>query len=222
MEVANLVASDGSSGDQFGISVAISGERLVVGAYLDNAPRVDSGSAYVFERSAAGDWVEVAKLVPSDGSAHDRFGLSVGLSGRRLVAGAYLDDAPSVDSGSAYVFERRAGAWIETARLVASDGSADDLFGFSVGISGRRLIVGALLDDDAGVDAGSAYVFERSAGAWAEVAKLRAPDGSGGDAFGVSVGISSERMLTGASGDDGARGSAYVFEGLSVGGRQSD
>jgi hypothetical protein len=190
---------------------------------LDDAAGADSGSAYVFERSAAGEWVETTKLVASDGSPDDRFGLSVDVHGRRLVAGAYLADAAGPDSGSAYVFEQHARAWTETTKILASEGSADELFGFSVGISGRRLVVGVLLDDDVGADAGSAYVYERHAGGtWAEVAKLIASDGSAGDAFGVSVGISGEQMLIGASGDDSARGAAYVFDGLGLGTRRLD
>ena len=209
-EVAKLTAADGATGDFLGRSVALSGNRAVVGAPGDDGNGNDAGSAYVFERAAGGRWREVAKLLAADGSRSYAFGLSVALSGDRVIVGG---------SGSAYVFERAAGGgWDEVAKL--------DVFGASgqssVAISGDRAIVGARFETDNGTRSGAAYVFERAAGGgWNEVTKLIAADGAQGDIFGSSVALSGGRAIVGAQRDDDNgfnSGSAYVFERTAGGG----
>lgn len=100
------------------------------------------------------------KLTSSDAAAGDTFGISVSVSGDTALIGARLDDDAGSNSGSAYVFERIGGAWMEVAKLTASDETAGDNFGFTVSVSGETTLIGALFDDDAGPDSGSAYVFE--------------------------------------------------------------
>ena len=215
LEVDKLTASDGAAGDQFGESVSLSGDRALVGAQFDNDLGTDSGSAYVYERQGDGSWLEVDKITASDGAAGDRLGVSVSLSGTRALVAAYLDDDLGTDSGSAYVFERQGdGSWLEIDKLTASDGAALDQFGISVSLSeGTRALVGAWMDDDLGSNSGSAYVFERQGdGSWLEVDKLTACDGAADDVFGISVSLSGDGALVGASGDDTNSGSAYVFE----------
>jgi uncharacterized protein (DUF2345 family) len=216
---ARLTASDGAAGDQFGASVAISGDTVVVGAYYDDIGGKDNqGSAYVFVRPGGGwvDMTETARLTASDGAAGDQFGASVAISGDTVVVGAPYDDGYK---GSAYVFVRPAGVWATTstytARLTASDRAANDYFGASVAISGDTVVVGAYGDDS---EKGSAYVFVRPVGGWVdmtETAKLTASDGEAGDRFGYSVAISGDTVVVGAYGDDigsnADQGSAYVF-----------
>ena len=213
LEVAELTASDGTADDYFGYSVSLAGDLTLLGAFGDDGL---SGSAYVFERQGDGSWLEVDKLTASDGAADDWFGRSVSLSGDRALVGARYDDDLGEDSGSAYVFERqRDGSWLETAKLTASDGDADDRLGTSVSLSGDRALVGANFDDDLGMSSGSAYVFERQGdGSWPEVAKLTASDGTFEDFFGRSVSLLDDRALVGATSDDDmgeGSGSAYVF-----------
>ena len=209
-----LVASDGNENDYFGVSVSIEGDRAIVGAYLDDDNGTDSGSVYVYERNANGNWTET-KLLASDGVSGDRFGWSVSIDGDRAIVGAILDGDNGAQSGSAYLFERNAaGVWIES-KLLASDGAAGDLFGRSVSIDGDRAIVGATLDDDNGDQSGSVYVYERDAGGnWVEN-KLTASDGAAEDYFGDSVSIHGNRAIVGAREDDdygSQAGSAYVYE----------
>ncbi|UCF08001.1 MAG: thrombospondin type 3 repeat-containing protein, partial [Thermoplasmata archaeon] len=106
-----------------------------------------------------------------------------------------------------WVFEQK-------AKLTASDGAAEDMFGGSVAIDGDTIVIGAPNDDDAGTDSGSAYVFVRSGGVWSQEAKLTANDASTFDWFGTSVSISGDRIVVGAPFDDDMgfnSGSAYVF-----------
>ncbi|MCH8153131.1 MAG: FG-GAP repeat protein, partial [Planctomycetes bacterium] len=221
-QTAKLTASDGAAGDEFGISVSISGEVIVVGAYRDDDNGADSGSAYVFQKPVGGwvDMTQTATLTAFDGAAGDRFGGSVSISGEVLVVGARLDDDNGGSSGSAYVFVKPPGGWVgmtETAKLTAADGAVNDFFGGSVSISGEVAVVGALGDDDNGSFSGSAYVFEEPVGGWADMtqtAKLTAADSAASDQFGVSVSISGELAVVGAwrDNDNGdASGSAYVY-----------
>jgi len=155
-----LIASDGMADDVFGTSCAISGDTVVIGARsADSDTGANSGAAYVFVRSGS-SWLQQAKLTAGDGASGDQFGNSVAISGDTLVVGAYLDDDAGMDSGSAYVFVRSGSSWLQQAKLTAGDGAATDIFGSSVAISGDTAVVGAYLDDDAGMDSGSAYIYQ--------------------------------------------------------------
>jgi hypothetical protein len=163
---AKLNASDMTAGDSFGWSVALSGNTALIGAYTDD-PALGfpaAGSAYVFVRSA-GIWTQQAKLNASDMTGGDDFGYSVAVSGDMAVVGALRNDHGALEDnpGSAYVFVKPPGGWIdmtETAKLIASDAADYDYFGHSVALAGDTAVIGAWEDDHAGgEDAGSAYVF---------------------------------------------------------------
>jgi FG-GAP repeat len=208
-----LLASDATAGDLFGASVALDGTTAVVGAASQGAVAYRAGAVYVFERQA-GQYVEVQKLMASDASAQDEFGFAVALDGDRLLVGARYGDAPgATDSGAVYVFERSAGVWTETAKLVASDAAPIDYFGQSLDLDGDLAVVGAWGDDDAGTGTGSAYVF-REAGGWTEEQKLLAGDAAAIDYFGFDVAVQGNVIAVGATGWDGASGDegvVYIF-----------
>ncbi|MCH2162470.1 MAG: FG-GAP repeat protein, partial [Phycisphaerales bacterium] len=191
-----VVASEGATGDQFGYSVSISGDTMVVGVPGDNDNGSLSGSAYIFERNGNGAFSQVEKLVAKDGEAGDHFGTSVSISGDLVVVGAYLDSPKGENSGSAYIFERDGnGAFSQVEKLVPNDGASDDFFGSSVFISGETVVVGMTGDSDNGANSGSAYIFERNGnGAFSQVEKLVPSDGASGDHFGWSVSISGETV----------------------------
>lgn len=159
-ESAKLIASDGEANNTFGLSVAVSGDTVVVGAHLDDGGQ---GSAYVFVKPAGG-WAgllqESAKLVASDGAQFDlvftAFGESVAVSGVTVVVGAAGDDVgTNSDQGSVYVFVKPIGGWAgllqENAKLTASDGAADNRFGFSVDASGDTVVVGTFFATSRGL-----------------------------------------------------------------------
>ena len=135
-------------------------------------------------------------------------------SGDTAVVGAFLDNSPLPDAGSAYIFVRTGGVWTQQAKLTASDAAAGDRFGTSVAVSGDTAVVGAYFDDDAGSSSGSAYAFVRTGGVWMQQAKLTASDAAANDQFGYSVALSGDTAVVGAYQDDDAgsnSGSAYVF-----------
>jgi hypothetical protein len=208
-----LTAGDAAAGDQFGRSVALSGDTAVVGSHLDDDTDTDSGSAYVFTRSGT-TWTQQAKLTASDAAAADWFGISVAIDGDTIVVGALFGEGAGADSGSAYVFTRSGTTWTQQAKLTASDGEPVDEFGISVAIEGDTAVVGSHFDGDAGFFSGSAYVFTRSGTTWTQQAKLTASDAAALDRFGNSVALSGDTAVVGASFGDAAfpdSGSAYVF-----------
>ena len=213
-ETHKLTASDAATGDDFGGSVAIDGDYVVVGAFLDTSEvSSEAGSAYVFRRT--GDtWTETHKLTASDAASRDWFGVSVAVAGDDVIAGAVLDDDGGKDSGSAYVYRRNGDTWTETDELTASDAEAGSGFGSSVAIDGDDAIIGAYSDDDVAPGAGATYIFRRTGDTWTETHKLTASDAEAGSAFGWSVAIDGDYAVAGAYSDDDVApgaGATYIF-----------
>ena len=217
-ETAKLTAADAAVDDEFGISVAVHGNTIVIGAYQhDPDSKSDAGAVYVFTKPN-GDWVATstaAKLTASDGAEGDRFGYSVAVHENTVVVGAYRHDTNgNSNAGATYVFTKPVGGdWTSTStssKLTASDGVAVDYFGHSVAVHGDIILVGAFRHDLTG----AAYVFTRPGGGWvatSTAAKLTASDGKHDDQFGRSVAVDGDTVVIGAQQDDGLRGSAYVF-----------
>jgi hypothetical protein len=156
-------------------------------------------------------WNETQKLLASDGQSGDFFGQAVSLNGDTVLIGAPWDDDNGQDAGSAYIFIRSGTTWVQQAKLLASDGAPGDEFGFSVTLQGDTALIGAYMaDTDAGLQAGSVYVFTRSGVTWTQEAKLEASDGSELAYFGVSVALDGNTAFIGAW-VDGGTGAAYVF-----------
>ncbi len=256
---AYLKASNTGAGDEFGFSVAISGDIVVVGArYEDSASTginedggndgaPDSGAAYVFVRTGA-QWSQQAYLKAGNAGSEDLFGFSVGVSGNTVVVGAYQEDGSSLvvngpyndnfsNSGAAYVFVRTGAQWSQQAYLKASNAEVDDRFGYSVGISGDTIVAGAWAEDSLAMgvngfqgngtpESGAAYVFVRTGAQWSQQAYLKAHNTGVLDHFGMSVAVSGDTVVVGATGEssnstgvngDGGNndavfaGAAYVF-----------
>jgi hypothetical protein len=155
---AKLLASDGAAGDNFGCFVSLYGDTALIGACAFDFS--GSGSAYVFTRTGT-TWTQEAKLLASDGAAGDWFGTCVSLDGDTALIGSVLDDDNGGNSGSAYVFTRTGTTWTQEAKLLASDGAANDQLGCWVSLDGDTALIGAPFDDDNGKDSGSAYVFTK-------------------------------------------------------------
>lgn len=229
-QVAKLTSTGSMTGDMFGKSVAINDDYAIVGAPTHYSVG-GNGAAYVFEKPGGG-WSNMAsetqKLTASDGAPSDYFGCSVDVDGNVAVIGAEGDDHPqgSWGAGAAYIFERGGSSWSEKSKLIASDRDpleADSL-GNSVAISGQYVIAGNYCDDDFGIEAGAAYIFEEPGGGWhagqtlTETAKVTASGmgASSWDEFGFSVAIDGTQAVVGAPWDDFSgndyAGSVYIFE----------
>mmetsp|Transcript_3004 Transcript_3004/g.5350 ORF Transcript_3004/g.5350 Transcript_3004/m.5350 type:complete len:658 (-) Transcript_3004:195-2168(-) len=243
---SSFVLNDGVSyGDQFGESVAISEDSttVVVGAPKDDKHGIVAGAIYVMEEPFAITTPPI-RLVSDDMSFNDGFGGSVSVSATtvggddspirvtNVVAGAPFDDDFGSKSGGVYVFAKfdgnipdspcgaetriEAGKWIQCKKLLPDDGGTNDLFGKVVDIAGRTIVVGAMWDDDKGIDSGAAYVFSLDDGGnWSFQQKLHSTNfQSRASRFGVSVATSGGRIVVGADLDDSSgddSGAAYIF-----------
>ena len=230
-ESARLSASDNAILNYFGMSVAVSndGSVIAVGAPFANSAK---GAAYLFV-APVGGWVtttsQTAKLTASDGAANNYLGWSVALSGdgSTVVAGAgYATVGGKAAQGAAYLFAKPAGGWAsgtQTAKLIASDGAANDTLGNSVAISGDggTVVVGAN-GAKVGVNyqQGAAYLFVKPGGEWvsaSQTAKLTASDGVPYDGLGFSLALSGDggTVVAGASnatvGGKSQQGAAYLY-----------
>ncbi|MEO6489205.1 MAG: hypothetical protein ABIO04_04620 [Ferruginibacter sp.] len=211
-EYQPAVSNDGMRGDIFGVSVCMSDNFAIVGAPYDSVgSNAKQGSAYIFSFNGS-SWVQQQKLVANDGAGGDYFGYSVSISGNYAIVGAPLDAIGAVTGqGSAYIFFYNGTTWVQQQKITASDGLADDHFGFTVAITSSFALIG-VKDDDIGANLsqGSSYVYNNNAGVWSQQPRLTADDGTANEAFGTSVALSGNYAVIGAYGD-GPLGSAYVF-----------
>jgi hypothetical protein len=173
---AYLKAPNAEAGDSFGISVAVSGDTVVVGAIQESSNQTtitngttasadntatNSGAAYVFTRSGSA-WTQQAYLKAPNAEASDSFGTSVAVSGDTVVVGAIGEDSSqttitngttasadnsAAQAGAAYVFTRSGSTWTQQAYLKAPNAEANDNFGYSVAVSGDTVVVGAIGED---------------------------------------------------------------------------
>ena len=158
-----MFASDGTDDDSFGKALALQGDRLVIGAPYAEPEGVETGAAYIFERSA-GAWAEVAQLRSTEPEYQDRFGASVALDGDIVLVGATGEDDGGYSTGAAYRFEHRDGSWVAISRLVATDPDPYDSLGRSVSVHGELGSVGGIGFDGAIPNIGAVLVYDFSVG----------------------------------------------------------
>jgi len=236
-QVKKLAASDATEGDEFGFSVTIERDTIVVGAPFRSG---SAGSAYVFERNFEGaeNWGQVTRLGAGDADAGDQFGFSVSVSAATAVVGArystvtvevddnYWEEPVKVrldNAGSVYFFDRDLGGaenWGQRKKRTAFNARAGDQFGFAVSNLESRAIVGSRIAGDR--RSGGAYVFERDRGArnrWGFVKRLDASNQARWDQYGFDVAVSSNAVVVGApntdsecpSDQDCDSGSIYIY-----------
>ncbi len=228
IEKQKLIAFDDEAIDQYGISVSVSGDVIVIGApWQDEAcgggPDCNAGAAYVY-RFTGETWELDQKLMASDPDFGDAFGLTVSISGNTILVGAPRNNDDGSNSGSAYIFQFDGDNWNELQKLTASDAQVSDEFGWGVSINGDLALIGAGRDDTAcpeniSCDSGSAYVFRFDGKLWVQEQKLEAPDMALGDQFGRSVSIDGDYALVGSRWNDDLcpedpdcdSGAAYLF-----------
>lgn len=213
-----LFAADGGSYDQFGNAIALSGNYLVVGAPgATIGGNLGQGAVYVFSDSG-GSWAQLQKLEAPDGVAGDEFGDAVAVGNGHILVGArYAKVGANVQQGAVYDFDLVAGSWTNGPKLVASDGTANALFGKALALGGTMAVIGAPGAAISGEAArGTAYVFNYANGAWSQSQKLVASDGTAGDLFGSAVAFDSGHALIAApDASTAARvnlGKVYAYE----------
>ncbi len=214
-----LLADDGEIGDGFGRAIAISGDRLLIGAPSAQVAGDQAGVAYLFRRTD-GEWREEARLSGGGGGVRAGFGRTLALDGGTALIGAPGDQDAGSGAGAAYVFVRRKQGWEREVKLLAADPSLDAQFGSALALTGDRALIGAYRDSEQGRLAGAAYLFERTDDGWQQVQKLTPTDARAGQYFGYAVALADDWALIGAWGDDDKghhAGAVYLFEHTDAG-----
>jgi hypothetical protein len=230
--IQKITPTDREADDEFGSSIAIDGDYIIVGTHLEGmVPEQQSGAAYVFKRDGSGTWNETQKLTATIREAYAFYGWSVALKGDRAIVGAMNEDAPLLpSSGAAYFYEldTATGTWNFAERTQSSDIEIGDFYGYSVAIEGDSAIVGARSEDhdliggSEKIAAGAAYVYEHDSitSGWNEVQKIIASDRGFGDFFGSSAAMSGGHYIISSRFEDEDAlgqntapdaGSAYIF-----------
>ena len=176
-QIFKIPHPDTTTGNAFGSSVSIDGDRALVGASAENICGPNSGAAYVFERdSTEGTWSQVARLTPRDCVIGDFFGRSLSISGDRAVVAASGSFPSRNSANAAYVFERQEdGAWREVSKITHKSDVEEGSFAASVSLDGERLLVATSGDPIRHEYSGAAYIYERKdEGTWVRKADSQA------------------------------------------------
>ena len=200
-----LTAFDGAASDYFGSSVATTDDKIIVGATGDDDNGSSSGSVYVYDANDLS--ATPTKLTAFDGAANDYFGHRVAVTSDKIIVGATGDES---STGSVYVYDANDLSATPT-KLTAFDGVSAAYFGYSVAVTGDKVIVGAYGDDDNGNVSGSVYVYDAN-DLSAQPTKLTAFDGVSAAYFGWSVAATGDKVIVGAKEDNSGRGAVYVFD----------
>lgn len=211
-----LLASDGRANDQFGVTVAVENDIVVVGApNSDDQTLLDTGAVYIYEANGGGGYTET-KLTASDESNFAYFGSSVAIDDGVIVVGASNETI----MGAVYVYEPDGGGGYTETKLLASDRpdwdffSDGDAFGASVAIDNGVIAVGAFRNDATDFNSGAAYVYTPDGGGGYTEAKLTPTAGAANGQFGYSVAVQGGTVIVGANAESNGvttTGAAYVF-----------
>ncbi|KAA3649812.1 MAG: hypothetical protein DWP95_01825 [Proteobacteria bacterium] len=213
VQIDKLTANDAASGDEFGSSISLQGDRVLIGAPRDDDNAYNSGTVYIFEFNGL-SWNQAGKLLPDNTVFEELFGSAVSLDNNRALVGASNGvNSSNVRTGTAYVFHFNGSSWNQAGKFRPSDGTATNYFGFSVSLSGDYALVGA---HGHGFYTGAAYLYYYDGNSWGQEVKLTGDDSELEDAFGISVSLNANRALIGAyRGDNLSQvdsGAIYIFD----------
>jgi hypothetical protein len=210
-----ITASDGATGDNFGMAVSLSGDYLMIGTPYDVNSGKTCGTVYVYKYNA-GTWAKHSILVSSDSANNDRFGSAVCVKGNQAIVGSYYKGS---QKGQAYIFtfSSTTSKWLQTAILSAPSPTNYDQFGFSVAIDGDYAMAGTPQDDENASNSGSVFVYKKNlSGVWSYSAICTASDYELSAYFGCAIAMADPYAVIGARNADysgiAAGGGAYVFK----------
>ncbi len=203
---------------KFGWAVSMYNDKAIIGTTEDRYNNTDliPGSAFIFSLQGS-TWVQTAKLTPADTQDGDNFGCAVNLNGDYAIVGAFEDNDHGTSSGSAYVYHYEGGAWQMQQKLSAANGVSADNYGWSVGITQNRAVVGAYHSNKDYNDTGSAYVYSRNNTTWSLDQELIAADRALADQAGWFVSVSGDNVLVGAPRWDINRSVPSIDQGTNEG-----
>jgi len=191
-QLQKLVADDGDTVDNFGVSAAIKNATIFIGSpYAAVDGHANQGAVYVYTQSGA-TWSQVQKISASDGGTNDSFGMSMAFDGTTLIVGATGTDG----HGAAYVFTQSGGAWTETQKLAADDAGSGDNFGDAIAMRASDVLIAADVSTvDGDTSRGAGYLFTDVGGTWVQSHKFVASDGTVDDFLGAAVGFDGDTAV---------------------------
>lgn len=216
-QIFKIPHPDTTIGNAFGSSVAIDGNRALVGASAERTCGPNAGAAYVFERdSTEGTWSQAARLTPRDCVIGDFFGRSLSISGNRAVIAASGAFPSRNASNAAYIFERdsTSGEWNEVFKISHRSEVEEGSFAASVSLDGDRLLIATSGDPIRHEYSGAAYIYERNdAGLWKQTARLKGSSSRAYGVFGGSGALDGDyAVVTASMYYEEKPGSLYIFE----------
>lgn len=208
-QTAKLVSANRESRAEYGTSVAIYGDYAVVGASREN---IASGNAYVYHRDGAGTWTYAQTFSAPDPNNGAEFGGGAKITDTQLVIAAGRANVNGIErAGALYVYSLNGNSWDYDTKLTATDYSADAKMGMnptSLALENDIVVAGAPGEN---AWTGSAYIFEKSAGVWAQSQKLLNPTSQSGGSFGIGVALDGDYLVVGANEEDGTKGAAHIY-----------
>lgn len=218
--------AQGQEGDSFGVSMAVSGSTLVVGASeASSGSSLFTGAAYIFKKNGQGQWTFDQRIVANDARSDVAFGDQVAIENNLMAITAPRDDSSAILGGSVYIFERTSAAqpWRQVAKLSPPDPQTGDLFGISVAIKDGLIAVGANGRAGAPLEsnpqfpapaAGNVFIYQKGALRWEQRAVLMVEKGQPLEGFGTSLAFSDNGLIIGAPGYDIVRENGSLFRNV--------
>ncbi|MES2777477.1 MAG: FG-GAP repeat protein [Bacteroidota bacterium] len=207
-ETQKIYPNDGTSGDRFGNTVCVNGDKIIVTAFYDDVNSTyHRGSAYIFTNQN-GSWVQTAKLTANDGAYDDVFGTNAAIQGDFALVGAYNADISFANQGACYLYKLESGVWVQKQKIMAADAGTNGFFGQSVALKDGYAVIGSH-----GLNSlqGAAYVFQLNPvnSTMSQLLKITAADAAANDYLGFSADISNYNVIIGAYGKNGLKGKVY-------------
>lgn len=217
MQLAKLLPANPVVNGRFGWAVDVDGNTAAITTYPEDDiyPTGTSGTLYIFERVAPGNWALRGQFTSDGVDEFDWYGYSVAVSGSTVAVGASRDDEFGANTGAVYLYEKVGNSWQEVDKMTADDVAPNDDFGIALAMEGNTLIVGAQFH----AGGGAAYAFEKNGGNWQQVAQFLPEQPDFMDFFGSEVALDQNTLAVGMGregecpGDpDCAAGAVYVYE----------
>ncbi len=202
--LAGLALLPGSLQAQgFASSVVVAGDEVLVAE--PRAGGDEGGIVYVYTRTADG-WVEGARLVHPEPSAENGFGMSLALSGDRLLVTSVNPGSP--ESAAVLSYSRTAGGWSHDGRIMAEGLPEDMILGMTLAMSGDVAAIGAVSRSGSS----AVFVFRNVDGAWTQEAMLSDPEAGQRSGFAGTLAVSPQMLVVGAPLAESQAGLAYIYE----------
>jgi hypothetical protein len=215
-----LIPAELLAGDNFGISLTLSGDKMAVGASGDDGAGSNRGVVYTYQWSGSA-WVQDSSILsPTELLDNYYFGHALVMVDDKLAVGAYRDSGVGPNRGAVYTFQWSGSAWVQDSTMLAPTELLDsDNFGRYIDMNNNTIVVGTPNDDDVSPNAGAVYTFQWSGSAWVQDSTVLAPSELlSGDQFGRSIVLDGDKLAVGAPRDAGAgtfRGIVYAFSAIS-------